>query len=192
MAPPPRRRCAPTGQKLENRVLPEVLRDAPTANLRLPADLRSPDGTHARVRLRVGVVPAHFFVDDSIAASSRYEVQGIDARSADFVRPESVWLSDDAGKHPPRQTLLRMDAEVWAALETGQQALVQPVVEIVQHEDNAGLGHPDTQDMAFGCSELLCLELGNKKRVARSSTPSAARARALALALQGNQLPLSR
>ena len=66
-------------------------------------------------------------------------------------------------KHPPRQTLLRMDAEVWAALETGQQALVQPVVEIVQHEDNAGLGHPDTQDMAFGCSELLCLKLGTKK-----------------------------
>ena len=85
-----------------------------------------------------------------------------------------------------------MDAEVWAALETGQQALVQPVVELVQHEDNAGLGHPDTQDMAFGCSELLCLELSNKKRAARSSTPGAARARALALALQGNQLPLSR
>ena len=90
----------------------------------------------------VGVVPAFFFVDDSMAAISRYEVQGIDARTANFMRPESVWLSDDAGKHQPRQTVLRMDAEVWAALEAGQQAMVQPVIEVVQHEANAGLGHP--------------------------------------------------
>ena len=129
----------------------------------VPVAWEHQDGAGQWLTEGVGVVPAYFFVDDSIAAISRCEVQGIDARTADFVRPESVWLSDDAGKHQPRQTLLRMDAEVWAALETGQQALVQPVVEIVQHEDNAGLGHPDTQDMAFGCSELLCLKLGTKK-----------------------------
>ena len=139
----------------------------------------------------VGVVPAYFFVDDSIAAISRYEVQGIDARSADFVRPESVWLSDDAGKHRPRQTLLRMDAEVWAALETGQQALVQPVVEVVQHEDNAGLGHPDAQDTAFDWSELLRLELGTKKGSQLKYPGRAQTARALALELLGNQVPLS-
>ena len=139
----------------------------------------------------VGVVPAYFFVDDSIAAISRYEVQGIDARSAEFVRPESVWLSDDAGKHQPRQTLLRMDAEVWAALDAGQQALVQPVVEIVQHEHNAGLGHPDAQDTAFNWSELLRLELGTKKGSQIRYPGRSHAARALALELLGNQVPLS-
>jgi hypothetical protein len=111
----------------------------------------------------VGVVPAFVFVDDGIAAISRFEVQGIDARTANFVRPESVWLSDGAGEDTPRQTLMRVEAEVWAALQASQQAKVEPVVEIVQREVNAGLGGMATQENAFVWGEKLRVELGTKK-----------------------------
>ena len=139
----------------------------------------------------VGVVPAYFFVDDSMAAISRYEVQGIDARTADFLRPENVWLQGDAGGRQPRQTVLRMDAEVWAALDAGQQAMVQPVVEIVQNEDNVGLGNPQTQDAAFHWAELLRKELGAKKGTQLRHAGLAQVARALSLELLGNQVPLA-
>ena len=139
----------------------------------------------------VGVVPAYFFVDDCIATASRFEVQGIDARTADFVQAGSVWMSDEAEEDNPRQTLLRMDAEVWAALESGQQAMVQPLVEIVQNEDNAGLGRLAAQDKAFAWAEALRLELGTKKG-AKARFPQYAKvARALALELLGNQAPLA-
>lgn len=139
----------------------------------------------------VGVVPAYFFVDDCIAASSRFEVQGIDARTANFVQPGSVWMSDQAEEDEPRQTLLRMDAEVWTALEAGQQAMVQPLVEIVQNEDNAGLGQLAAQDKAFAWAEALRLEQGTKKGAKARFPHHAKVARALALELLGNQAPLA-
>ncbi len=139
----------------------------------------------------VGVVPAYFFVDDCIAATSRFEVQGIDARTATFVQPGSVWMSDQAEEDEPRQTLLRMDAEVWTALESGQQAMVQPLVEIVQNEDNAGLGRLAAQDKAFAWAEALRLELGTKKGAKALFPQHAKVARALALELLGNQAPLA-
>ena len=139
----------------------------------------------------VGVVPAYFFVDDCIATASRFEVQGIDARTANFVQPGSVWMSDQAEEDDPRQTLLRMDAEVWTALESGQQAMVQPLVEIVQNEDNAGLGRLAAQDKAFAWAEALRLELGTKKGAKALFPQHAKVARALALELLGNQAPLA-
>ena len=139
----------------------------------------------------VGVVPAYFFVDDSIAAVSRCEVQGIDARTANFVRPASAWLSDGGGTGPQRQTLLRVDTEVWAALDAGQQAMVRPVVEIVQHEANAGLGSLGSQDGAYQWSETLRAELIAKKATRREHPEPSKTARALALELLGNRAPLA-
>jgi len=149
------------------------------------------DSGSAWVTEGVGVVPAYFFVDDGIAAASRYEMQGINARTADFVRPESVWLSDDNNQDQPRQTLLRMDAEVWAALEAGQQAKVQPVVEIVQNEVNAGLGKLGTEAAPFRWAEDLRLELGTKKGIKQAYPGYTRLARALALELLGNEAPLA-
>ncbi len=139
----------------------------------------------------VGVVPAYFFVDENIAAISRFEGQGLGARTANFVQPASAWLSDGVDVDKPRQSLLRMDAEVWTALEAGQQALVQPLVEIVQNEDNAGLGHLAAQDKAYAWAQALRLEQGTKKS-AKARFPQRAKvARALALELLGNQAPLA-
>lgn len=141
--------------------------------------------------LGVGVVPAFVFVDDCIATISRFEVQGIDARTANFVRPESAWLSDGADEDKPRQTLLRVEAEVWAALQAGQQAKVEPVVEIVQREVNVGLGGLATQDNAFVWAEKLRIELGTKKGTKRKYPEDCKVARALALELMGNEAPLA-
>lgn len=138
----------------------------------------------------VGVVPAFFFVDDCMAAVSRYEVQGIDARTATFERPENAWLAPGAAGDHPRHTLLRVAAETWAAAFTGQQATVKPVVEIVRNEPNAGLGAAGTHDAAFAWSELLRLELGTKKGTAARHPGHAKVARALALELLGNRAPL--
>lgn len=141
--------------------------------------------------LGVGVVPAFVFVDDCIATISRFEVQGIDARTANFIRPESTWLSDGADEDKPRQTLLRVEAEVWAALQAGQQAKVEPIVEIVQREVNAGLGGLATQDNAFVWAEKLRIELGTKKGTKHKYPDDCKVARALALELMGNQAPLA-
>ena len=59
----------------------------------VPVAWERQDATGQWLTEGVGVVPAYFFVDDSIAAISRYEVQGIAARTANFLRPESVWLT---------------------------------------------------------------------------------------------------
>ena len=139
----------------------------------------------------VGVVPAYFFVDDCMAAISRHEVQGIDARTANFVRPRSVWASEGADQHKPRQSLLRVDTEVWAALETGQQAQVRPVVEIVQNDANAGLGNLDTRNTAQAWSQQLRRELRSKKATQRNHPLQAQVARSMALELLGNQAPLA-
>ena len=157
----------------------------------VPVAWERQDGAGRWQTTGVGLVPAFFFVDDSIAAISRYEVQGIDARTADFHRPETDWLGGGASGHGARQTVLRMDAEVWAALDAGQQAMVQPVVEIVRQEANAGLGHAATQDAAFHWSELLRLELGTKKGTQIKYPKQTQVARALALELLGNQTPLA-
>ncbi len=147
----------------------------------------------------VGMVPAFFFVDDCKTAITRYEVQGIDARTANFVRPESVWLSDQPNDMQPQQVLLRVEAETWSALDAGQQAHMQPLVEIVQNEVNAGLGTDNFRDNATRWSQILRDELLSKKKTAQSgkktTSPEAQdpckTARALALELLGNQAPFS-
>jgi hypothetical protein len=140
----------------------------------------------------VGLVPAFSFVDNCIAAIARLEVQGFEAAVANFYKPESVWLSDEVQlSDNPKQTLLRVDTEVWPAIGEGQKAIIEPVIEICQGEPEAGLGN--VPDAAWKWSSILCSELRAKKRI--KAYPEDAHnfktARALALELLGNQMPFT-
>ncbi len=149
----------------------------------------------------VGLLPAFMFVDDSIAAISRSEVQGLDiTNTAEFVRPESVWLSTDAPELSSNQTLLRMDAEVWPAFGEGQKSRIEPVIEISHRVPNAGLPDADPDGAPLLWAETLRLELAAKNAVkqlfsdqeAVVKPPTFFRiARALSLELLGNRTPFS-
>ncbi|HLY16921.1 MAG TPA: hypothetical protein VKR61_06835 [Bryobacteraceae bacterium] len=132
----------------------------------------------------VGLVPAYTFADNCITAISRFEIQGIAAGTANFVRPETVWLGEGSSGSPP-QTLLRVDVEVLPALGAGQQATFQPVIEISRNHPDCGLGNaPDT---AWKWAEELRHELGTKKGAKQQYWDKLKIARALALELLGNQ-----
>ncbi len=147
------------------------------------------DGTTWNVE-GVGMVPAFSLEDNCIAAISRFEVQGIDARTANFVRPESVWLKEGEAQVDSQQTLLRVDAEVWSAYGAGQKATVQPVIEISQRDADVGLG-AGSVDTPFVWAESLRQELGAKKGTKAKYPADCKIARALALELLGNHTPFS-
>jgi hypothetical protein len=138
----------------------------------------------------VGLVPAFSFVDNCIAAIARGEVQGFEAVVANFVRPSSEWLSDTValGDNPP-QTLLSLESEVWPAIGTGQKAVIQPVIEVLQGDPCAGLG--DAPDAPWSWSTTLRAELVAKKTTKADQSHDLKVARALALELLGNQTPFS-
>ena len=140
----------------------------------------------------VGMVPAYYFVDDCVAAISRFEVQGIDASTATFLRPESIWLNEAGTQAPnPSQTLLRVEAEVLEALGEGQQTTTQPVVEINAEDPFGGLRPTDAPDSPWKWAEDLRLELGAKKAT-KTQYPAELRiARSLALELLGNKVPVT-
>jgi hypothetical protein len=138
----------------------------------------------------VGLVPAFSFADNCIAAIARLEVEGFEASVANFSRPESVWLSNqDEFRHDPMQTLLRVDAEVMSALGQSQKAVVQPVIEIIQGDPNAGLG--TSSDPPWRWSETLRDELRAKKSLKADKSVDLQIGRALALELLGNQMPVN-
>lgn len=138
----------------------------------------------------VGVVPAFSFADNCIAAIARLEVEGFEASVANFSRPESVWLSsEDDFCDNPMQTLLRVDAEVISVLGQGQKATVQPVIEIIQGDPDAGLG--TSPDSAWRWSENLREELREKKFIKVNKAEDIKIGRALALELLGNQVPVN-
>ncbi|MGH9606306.1 MAG: hypothetical protein ACRD3N_11480 [Terracidiphilus sp.] len=138
----------------------------------------------------VGMVPAFSFVDNCISAIARLEVQGFGATVANFLRPESVWLSDEKEfSSNPEQTLLSVETEVWPALGEGQKASILPVIEIVQGDPKAGLD--DAPDAPWRWSELLRAELLAKKETKAQSPNDLRIARALALELLGNQQPFT-
>ncbi|HUI77148.1 MAG TPA: acetoacetate decarboxylase family protein [Bryobacteraceae bacterium] len=136
----------------------------------------------------LGLVPAFTFVDTCIAAISRLEVQGIQASTANFVRPESVWLSEE-GELDPKQTLLRVDAEVLPALGVGQTTAIRPVIQISRGDLDAGLG--DAPDAPWKWAEDLRHELGTKKAAKQEYPTELKTARALAIELLGNQTPVA-
>lgn len=139
----------------------------------------------------VGVVPTFFFVNDCRAAITRQEVQGIDARTANFTRPACNWLSQERDGSAPSQVLLRVDAEAWLAIDADQQANIQPLVEIIQNRADAGLGSTKARENAYQWAIDLRSELLSKKETARAHPDEAQLVRTLALELLGNQAPLA-
>ena len=141
----------------------------------------------------VGLVPAASFVDDCVAAISRTEVLGIEEFTANFVRPESVWLGTEEGDPggAARQTLLRVDAEILPALGQGQKAVIRPVVEISRGDADAGFGEDASRDAPFQWAEALRLEQGTKNSIKVGFPDDLQVARALALELLGNETPVS-
>ena len=136
----------------------------------------------------VGMVPAYTLADNGITAMSRMEIQGIATGTANFVRPESVWLGEEDQANP-MQTLLRVDAELLPALGAGQMATFLPVIEITRNDPNNGLGTaPDT---AWRWAEDLRHELGMKKATKQQYFEQIKVARALSLELLGNQTAFS-
>jgi len=139
----------------------------------------------------VGLVPAFSFMDDSIGAVSRVEVLGIPTISAGFVRPESVWLAEGEPSSRAMQTLLRLDAEVIPAVDVGQPTSMHPVLEIRGHDDSTGLGEAGSRATPMEWAEALRLELGTKKAVKAAFPDKCKVARALALELLGNRVPVA-
>jgi hypothetical protein len=139
----------------------------------------------------VGVVPAVTLVDDSVAAISRFEVQGIEARTANFVRPESIWLSEEEAHVNRKETLLRVDAEVWPAFGAGRKAKIQPLIEIGRGDADVGLGGEDASATSFEWAETLRVELGTKKGIKARFPDECKVARALALEVLGNHAPIA-
>ncbi|HKD06495.1 MAG TPA: hypothetical protein VKB79_11390 [Bryobacteraceae bacterium] len=140
----------------------------------------------------VGMVPAYYLVDDCVAAISRFEIQGINASTATFLRPESAWLSEAASPSAnPEQTLLRVEAEVLEALGEGQETTMQPIIEISSLDPFAGLDPADAPEAPWRWAEELRLELGAKKAVKAQHPDKLRVGRALALELLGNQIPFT-
>jgi hypothetical protein len=133
----------------------------------------------------VGLVPAFTLVDGTIAAISRNEVLGIPTLHARFVRPSSVWLEEGKEDLDTRQTLLRVDAEVYTALHAGQSAAIYPLIEI-SARDFAGIGEPDSRANPSEWAEVLRSEKASKKNTRHAHRDQMEIARALALELLGN------
>ncbi len=134
----------------------------------------------------VGLVPACIFVDTTTAAVSRTEVLGIPTLRAEFVKPQSVWLQEGETDLSAKQTLLRVETEVFTALRAGQQAAMYPLVEISER-DFAGIGEPTSLVNPEDWANILTGELNGKNTVKRERWMDLKIARALALELLGNR-----
>jgi hypothetical protein len=149
---------------------------------------RKPKAGGAWVTIGVGLVPAFTMADNCITAFSRLEIQGIPAITAQFVRPESVWLSEKGAAHP-KQTFLQVNVELLAALGEGQTATFQPVVQISADDPEYGLSK--ASDAATRWAKILLQELAMKKAAKQQYFEELKLARALSLELLGNQVPFS-
>ena len=88
--------------------------------------------------LGVGVLPAFNFVDDSAAAISRREVQGIPTVNGKFIRPEVGWMDDNLADFSRPQSLLQVQTELIPALGVGQQSQTFTIIDIISQN------HPRT------------------------------------------------
>jgi len=137
----------------------------------------------------VGMYPAYNFVDDTIAAISRLEVQGISTQCARFIRSDSVWLSRTDSFTESPQSLLKIQSEVIPALGVGQETSTQTVIEISSLGSSATRKISESPEAAARLAEMLRLELGTKKGTKAFHSDECKSARALALELLGNQVP---
>ena len=131
-----------------------------------------------------GLVPACIFVDTTVAAVSRTEVLGIPTIRAEFVRPPTVWLQEGQDDLEAKQTLLRVDTEVFTALHQGQQAAMNPLIEISSH-DFAGIGEPNSLANPSEWAKILKSELAKKYATKREHSYEFQVANALAIELLG-------
>jgi hypothetical protein len=136
----------------------------------------------------VGLVPAFSMADNCVTSFSRLEIQGIPSRTAEFVRPQIVWLSEKGGTHP-KQTLLQVNVELLTALGAGQAAKFEPVIEISANDPGYGFGN--SPDAAWQWAEILRQELATKKAAKQQHFEELKIARALSLELLGNFVPFS-
>jgi hypothetical protein len=134
----------------------------------------------------VGLVPAFSMADNCVTSFSRLEIQGIPSLTAEFVRPESVWLSDSP-KTQPKQMLLRVNAELLAALGAGQTAKFEPVIEI--SDDDPQYGYGSAPEAEWRWAQILRKEQYAKKNAELQHGDDLKIARALSLELLGNRAP---
>jgi hypothetical protein len=149
---------------------------------------KGPPTGHAWETIGVGMVPAFTLADNGVTAFSRVEIQGIATGTAQFVRPESVWLSDTAQSHP-KQMLLRVKVELLAALGAGQMAKPETVIEISNDDPQYAYGNlPETP---WRWAQTLRQELKTKKAAKQQHREELKIARALSLELLGKGVPFS-
>src|SRR6185295_16052060 len=110
---------------------------------------------------------------------------------ARFVRPDSVWLQEGAANLGDKQTLLRMDAEVFPAIGLGQHPSIHRVVEITARDNDDGVGDSASPTTPDQWANILKAELEAKKTAKVEAKTECNTARALALELLGNATPIS-
>jgi hypothetical protein len=58
-----------------------------------------------------------------------------------------VWLQEGEANFGSRQTVLRVDSEVFTAFHVGQQAVIEPILEISARDDRS---HPGAALLRLG------------------------------------------
>jgi hypothetical protein len=139
----------------------------------------------------VGVVPTFNFVDRSIAAIARLEVEGISTQRAEFIRPDIDWLSDGQSPVGEEQTLLRIEGEVIHAIGEDQQTALEPIVEIFRIKKANAFASANSRDAMSNWVNLLRREQGTKKGTKAKFPEQCKVARALALEILGNRTPIA-
>jgi hypothetical protein len=146
----------------------------------------------------VGLVPAFTYVDNIAAAMSGSEVLGIPTMHAIFEEAESSWMSADGPAINAEQVLLRVTAEVLPVVGEGERAVRREIVEI-----RSGTPVVPNADLAWRVlgdrwTAILGGELKRKKWMSVRGRGSEGggisevkRARALALEILGNRVPIS-
>jgi hypothetical protein len=136
----------------------------------------------------VGLVPAFTLVDNCITAFTRWEIQGIQAQTANFRTPKNVWL-DQKGAMEPGQPLMCVEVETLPALGEGQNATFAPFLEITQDDPSYGFGNvPDSEARWAG---RLRRELLGKRAAKQQYFDDLKIARALSIELLGSEKPFS-
>ena len=139
----------------------------------------------------VGVVPAFTYVNNGTAAIAGSEVLGIPTTPATFIETESSWMSEEGPAVDSSQTLLIVNTEVLPAVGAGERSARRRIIDV-----SSGLA-PDTTGGTFWrlsgdrWSGVLRGELQRKKAAKAAHSDDVRRARALALEVLGNGVPLA-
>lgn len=107
--------------------------------------IRSADAARSTEMCGVGLVPAFVYVDGAIAAATGAEVEGIPTVRANFVRPESAWMTAVPPGQERKRSLLRVQAEVLPAVGEGQRTETRTLIEIVAGESNEAAEDPEEE-----------------------------------------------